>query len=203
VTVIDLGSSSLQGIVDVRPGRQTTLESLSDFELIGRINDGDEAAFETLYHRHKQWVANLAFRWTGDRDTALDVLQETFAYVAKKFPGFRLTAKFTTFLYPAVRNLSIAARRKAERFELGEGAAQQLEDQPAAEPVADQEPIHAALSSLSEEHREVLLLRFIEGLDLREIAEAMEIPLGTVKSRLHHALQILRQDDRTRKMFEK
>ena len=59
-----------------------------------------------------------------------------------------------------------------------------------------------ALANLSEEHREVLLLRYVDGLALAEIAEAVEIPLGTVKSRLHNALEILRQDKRARQFFE-
>jgi RNA polymerase sigma-70 factor (ECF subfamily) len=56
---------------------------------------------------------------------------------------------------------------------------------------------------LSEEHREVLLLRFVDCLSLAEIAEAIEIPLGTVKSRLHNALELLRQDERTKEFFER
>ena len=90
--------------------------SRSDQELIAAINDGDSDAFEALYYRYRDWVVSLAYRFTGDRELALDVLQETFLYFVKKFPGFRLTAHLKTFLYPAVRNLSIAARRKAKRF---------------------------------------------------------------------------------------
>jgi len=68
--------------------------------------------------------------------------------------------------------------------------------------VAEGEPLAAALAGLSEEHREVLTLRFVDGLSLAEIAEFMEIPLGTVKSRLHHGLSTLRQDPRTKSFFE-
>ena len=87
----------------------------SDQELIAAINGGDTDAFEVLYHRYRDWVVNLAYRFTGDREMALDVLQETFLYFVKKFPGFKLTAQLRTFLYPAVRNLSTGIRRKAER----------------------------------------------------------------------------------------
>ena len=61
-------------------------------KLIGAAKQGDEAAFAALYHRHKDWVAGLAYRWTGDHAAALDVLQETFIYFLKKFPGLKLTA---------------------------------------------------------------------------------------------------------------
>jgi RNA polymerase sigma-70 factor (ECF subfamily) len=129
-------------------------------------------------------------------------LQETFLYFLKKFPGFRLTAKLQTFLYPAVRNLSIAARKKAERYQSTEPDAPIIAEQTAAPTTAQEEPIEAALALLPETHREVLWLRFVDGLELAEIAAAMEIPLGTVKSRLHNALETLRQDPRTKELFE-
>ena len=178
-------------------------ESPADLELIAAINRGDAAAFEVLYFRYRDWVAALAFRFTGDNDAALDVLQETFLYVLRKFPGFRLTANFKTFLYPAVRNLSIAARRKAERYQASEEHLRQLENTPAA-PSRESGggELDVVLASLSEEHREVILLRFVDGLSLAEIAEATDIPLGTVKSRLHNALQTLRSDQRTRDYFQ-
>jgi RNA polymerase sigma-70 factor (ECF subfamily) len=178
-------------------------EEESDLELIARIDRGDERAFATLYDRHKRWVANLASRWTGDPDLALDVLQETFLYVTQKFPGFRLTARFRTFLYPVVRSLSITAFRKSRRYQSGELEQDQMMHVAAVEPAMERkDAVRAALASLSVEHRETLRLRFVDGFELREIAQAMDVPLGTVKSRLHHALAILRKDPRTRKFFE-
>jgi RNA polymerase sigma-70 factor (ECF subfamily) len=176
--------------------------ALSDGELVAAINGGDAAAFEALYFRYRDWVAALAFRFTGDSDAALDVLQETFLYVLRKFPGFRLTANFKTFLYPAVRNLSIAARRKAQRYQASEEALKEIENTPAptgSEPGSGD--LNVVLAELPEEQREVVLLRFVDGLSLNEIAEAIGIPLGTVKSRLHNALQTLRRDERTRDYF--
>jgi RNA polymerase sigma-70 factor, ECF subfamily len=189
--------------VDERMTAHSAAHAPSDRELITAINGGDAAAFEILYFRYRDWVTGLAFRFTGDSDAALDVLQETFLYVLRKFPGFRLTANFKTFLYPAVRNLSIAARRKAERYQASEEALQQLENAPA--PISSDlasADLGTVLAALPEERREVVLLRFVDGLSLNEISEAMAIPLGTVKSRLHNALQALRQDERTRAFFE-
>ena len=189
--------------MDERVTAQSAADAPSDHELIATINGGDVAAFEILYFRYREWVVGLAFRFTGDSDAALDVLQETFLYVMRKFPGFRLTANFKTFLYPAVRNLSIAARRKAERYQASEEALKQLENTPAPTgPESDCADLNIVLAELPEEQREVILLRFVDGLSLNEIASAMEIPLGTVKSRLHNALQTLRQDQRTRDYFE-
>ncbi len=187
--------------VDERVTGNSDANALSDQELIAAINGGDAAAFEALYFRYRDWVAGLAFRFTRDSDTAVDVLQETFLYVLRKFPGFRLTANFKTFLYPAVRNLSIAARRKAERYQASDD--EQIENTPA--PVGTDTTsgdLKLVLAGLPDEQREVVLLRFVDGLSLKEIANLMNIPLGTVKSRLHNALEALRRDERTRSYFE-
>ncbi len=175
----------------------------SDLELISAVNQGEADAFEGLYYRYRDWVAGQAYRFTGDPELALDVLQETFLYFLKKFPGFRLTANLKTFLYPAIRHLSIAARHKAARYQSSELEWETLEQAAAsASHTSDTEALAAVLGLLSEEHREVLQLRFVDGLRLEEIAEAMSLPTGTVKSRLHYALDALRQDPRTKCFFE-
>jgi RNA polymerase sigma-70 factor (ECF subfamily) len=178
------------------------IDQRTDQELVAAVNGGDADAFEVLYFRYRDWVGALAYRFTGDADTALDVLQETFIYFLKKFPGFRLTAQLKTFLYPAVRNLSIQARRKTERYQSSETDQERLDQTPTPEPQAGvTDALAVVLAGLPEEQREVLLLRFVEGLSLQEVGDAMEIPLGTVKSRLHNSLQTLRADPRTREMF--
>src|SRR6476659_2503514 len=176
-----------------------TPDSRTDQQLVAGINAGDTTAFDALYFRHRDWVVSLAHRFTGNEDLALDVLQETFLYLLRKFPGFRLTASLKTFLYPAVKNLSIAARQKAGRYQSTEAEQELLEQLPASPALpGGRSDLAAALANLSEEHREVLLLRFVDGLPLAEIAEAVEVPLGTVKSRLHHALESLRNDPRAK-----
>lgn len=176
-------------------------DQISDRDLIEAANRGDVSAFETLYRRYRDWVVRLSFRFTRNRDDALDVLQETFAYFLSKFPGFRLTAKLTTFLYPVVKNLSITVVRKKGRY---------VSDSELLCHVAPPEPegteSHRAeladvLVNLPETQREVLLMRFVDGMKLSEIARALNIPSGTVKSRLHNALGALRDDERTRGYF--
>ena len=172
----------------------------SDEQLIERANGGDVEAFGVLYRRYRDWVYNLARRFTGDRDLALDVLQETFAYLLKKFPGFELTCRMTSFLYPAVKNLSIAAVRKRRRYispdDMVENA--YIPSEPAAESRAH---LAAALKGLNTEQREVLLMRFVDDMTMEEMAEALGIASGTVKSRLYKGLAILREDPRTRSYF--
>jgi RNA polymerase sigma-70 factor, ECF subfamily len=179
------------------------LDSRSDQELVAGINAGDGAAFEALYFRYRDWVVDLAFRFIGNEDLALDVMQETFLYLLRKFPGFRLTAQLKTFLYPAVKNLSISARKKAGRYQSTEFEKEALSQLPATEALPSRAAdLTVVLAELSTEHREALLLRFVDGLTMAEIAEAVNVPLGTVKSRLHHALAALRQDGRTKEFFE-
>lgn len=173
-----------------------------DMALVAAINQCSHAAFESLYHRHRDWTVNLAFRFTGDESLALDVMQETFLYLLRKFPGFELRASLRTFLYPAVRNLSIAARRKAGCCQAGDAEGEILANLPApGTGLAGDGDLAAVLAVLPAPQREVLFLRFVDGFSLEEIAEALEIPAGTVKSRLHNALRTLRNDPRTRELI--
>ncbi len=173
-------------------------------ELIDAMNSGVEAAFEALYYRHRDWVVSLARKFTGSEHLALDVMQETFLYFLGKFPGFTLTCQLKTFLYPVVRNHSLNAIGKTRKLHSGVEETRVLENLAAPDvPPGVSDDFEVVLSSLSEDHRESLLLRFIDGLSLAEIAEATGIPLGTAKSRLHHAISKLREDPRTHEFFLK
>ena len=103
-----------------------------------------------------------------------------------------------TFFYPAVKNLSIAARRKRLRASGGELNLDEL-FAPTAPTVAPD--LAQTLGALSDAHREIILMRFVDDLTLEEISLALDVPLGTVKSRLHHALLQLRDDPRSRDYF--
>lgn len=173
----------------------------SDELLVASIERGDTGAFEALYARYRDWVMALAWRFTQHEEDAHDVVQETFIYLLGKFPGFRLEARLTTFLYPAVKHIAIRVRDKRRRLDTtGElspvaGAVRE------ASGVGEDGDLVHVLSSLSDDHREVILLRFVDELPLEEIAGALGIPLGTVKSRLHHAIGALRRDPRVRDYF--
>jgi RNA polymerase sigma-70 factor (ECF subfamily) len=175
----------------------------SDAELVRALNAGDASAFDGLYFRYRDWVVRLARRFTGHDEDALDVLQETFSYVFRKFPGFVLTASMTTFLYPVVKNLSIAARRKRTRQ--AQWPDEGTRPDPAAAEGVDygkqREELSAVLAVLPEGQREVLLMRFVDGMGLVEIAETLGVPEGTVKSRLHNAIAALRKDERAARYF--
>ena len=174
-------------------------ENTDDQALVAAINGGDSQAFTVLYHRYKDWVHGLAYRMTGHHDDALDVVQETFAYVARKFPGLELTAKMTTFLYPAVRNLSVAARKKRQRHTSSADEMNLLVETENQTP--DHEEFSSALRDLSDAHREILLMRFVDDMTQPEIAEALDIKLGTVKSRLHHAVNSVKNSPAVKRLM--
>ena len=175
-------------------------DSRNDQELIAALNAGDSSAFDGLYYCYRDRVIRLALRFSGNEADAQDVLQETFAYLFRKFPGFALTASMTTFLYPVVRNLSLAARRKRRKAKAA-GALDELPGFVLVDPRDGRDELGMALAGLPAAQRDTLLLRFADDLSLDEIAAAMEVPVGTVKSRLHHALAALRAEPKIKEVF--
>lgn len=178
-----------------------------DLELIDAVNLGDANAFEALYHRHRDYTLRLAMRFTGERNLALDAVQDSFVYFYKKFPGFVLSAKLTTFLYPVVKHNALSLKQKARRAQgdASEEALKTQSDQDSASDPARAEStddLHALLTSLPDAQREVLVMRFVDGLSVEEIAKALDIPVGTVKTRTHHAIKKLRESPAAKKYFE-
>jgi RNA polymerase sigma-70 factor (ECF subfamily) len=173
----------------------------SDQELIQLVNEGDKDAFETLYLRYKDWVCRLAWRFTGNRQDTLDVVQETFIYLLGKFPGFTLTASMKTFLYPVVRHISLTIRSKSHRLINDEEIFNEITAPAVKESRSSRSELAVVLAVLPDEQREVLLMRFFDSMNLQDIAAALNIPEGTVKSRLYNTLQKLRDDPRTKDYF--
>ncbi len=175
----------------------------SDLELVAAVSGGEWGAFDVLYWRYRDWTFRLAWRFAGSEADAADVVQEVFVYLAGKLRGgLELRAGMTTLLYPAVKHTALALKRKRGRMrEMSEEM-----DVPAVPTVAEVGTVRAELAGvlggLSAAHREVLLMRFVDDMTLEEIGAALEIPVGTVKSRLHHAIAGLRGDERLRRYFE-
>jgi len=190
------------------------LTTLDDQALVARINSvgarGPIAAtaFTILYERHRDFVLRVAIRACNHESDALDASQDTFAYLFSKFPGFVLTSKLTTFLYPVATHQAMSKRRARCKAHSGHASDehdpldQQLSPtRPEAMNDARLRDLHTALAGLSTIHREVVLLRFVEDMSLEEIALAMHVPLGTVKSRLHFAINAMRSDPGVRRFF--
>jgi len=181
----------------------------SDGELVRAANAGEEAAFTAIYLRYRDWVVSLALRLTGSREEALDIAQEVFLWLLQLFPGFELRAKMKTVLYLAVRNAALSRGRKGGVARIHHPSLATLAASRSSRPTLAEDSetcerrvaLAEALSSLPEIHREILILRFADDLSLEEIALAIGLPVGTVKSRLHHALGSLREHPTTKMYF--
>jgi len=182
----------------------------TDEALMVRYQEGQAKAFEVLLGRHRRPIFNFILRYVGLRDVAEDLVQETFLRVIKAAGSYRAQAKFTTWLYTIARNLCTdqsrrAKHRKARSLDAplsNDAEAGTLQDViPSDEPGAERGAMDAqfrgvlasALASLSEEQREVFLMRELSGMPFREIAEVVGAPENTVKSRMRYALEKLRE----------
>ncbi len=164
---------------------------MSDEELVARANAGDARAFEELYVRHRDWTLRVARRFVRNPAEVADVVQEAFAYLFDRFPGFELTGTLRGFLYPTVKHVAAGrARRERPTVSLDDVPEDLLAGAGAAEPASL--GLLRSLRDLSPLHQEILLLRFVDDLTLADIAASLEIPLGTAKSRLHNAIEALR-----------
>lgn len=162
---------------------------LYDRLLILRCQAGDELALAELIARYSPRVRFFLKRLT-DESAADDLLQEVWFDVYRKIPRLARPAAFSTWLYRIARDKAYGALRK-RRPARRAFADQELAEVPAvAEPefsLEDAEQIRGAMDDLPAEQKEVLLLRFVEGLSYEQIADVIASPMGTVRSRIHYA----------------
>lgn len=170
---------------------------------------GDIGAFEILVKRHEKPLFNFILRSVRQKELAEELLQEAFIRIIRSAASYQEKAKFTTWAYTIARNLCIDRARKYKyrkesslNRSVGEegGASLQdlLPDQKAKASSADYDRriflgrLEKALESLPEDQREVFVMREVSGLKFREIAEVLNCPLPTIKSRMRYAIEALR-----------
>ena len=171
-----------------------------DGALVERAKGGDEDAFASLVHRHRDRAFAVAYRLVREREDALDVSQEAFVRAYQSLRGFKGEARFSTWLHRIVVNLALDHLRRQAHHEAGEykdaraleEAAHQVvaptpDPQQAVEATEMRRLIQEGMAGLPAEQRTALVLREIEGLSYKEIARAMRCSIGTVMSRLHYA----------------
>ncbi|MFI0398809.1 MAG: RNA polymerase sigma factor RpoE [Thiolinea sp.] len=175
--------------------------SLTDLELVQRVQAGDKKSFDVLVLKYQHKVINLVMRYMHDPDTAQDVAQEAFIKAYKGLKNFRGESAFYTWLYriainTAKNHLVSQGRRtptndidaeEAEQFE-GESALKEY-GTPENEMLRDeiQSIVSNAIDALPDDLRTAIVLRELEGMSYEEIAEAMDCPIGTVRSRIFRA----------------
>jgi len=185
-------------------------DKLDDAALIAEVRKGRIAAFTQLVERHQRSLINFFYHLSWDRHLAEDCAQEVFLRLYAHLGTYEPQAKFTTFLFRIARNLWIDRRRSENargrevslESPVGFGESRVLRDRlpdASATPVEilareeRQEELRRAIGRLPEEQRTVLILSEIQGLKYQEIGEILGIPVGTVKSRMHTAVERLKE----------
>lgn len=178
-----------------------------DQELILRLQRGDEWAFQLMVRRFRKKIFSIAFGITLDAEESQDIMQEVFLQVYRTIGDFRGDASLATWLHRITVNRSLNWKRRwARRFKWLHVSTDSTDGQPAVEPESDlpspeirvanaqtRRQIDNALKMLPDQARTVFVLREIEGLSYEEIADAIGIKLGTVRSRLFHARKRLKE----------
>jgi RNA polymerase sigma-70 factor (ECF subfamily) len=176
-------------------------------ELIERAQAGEAIAFERLAEQHAARLWRCALALGKDRHWAEDLAQETLVEAWRSLARFDGRCRFSTWLYGVLRHRFLKGRRhhNAARLSapdaLGRVPCTAYTPDRSAEASEDARRVRRAVASLPEEHRLVVELRFFAGATLDEIGAALGCPLGTVKSRLHYALERLRQMDLAVNLF--
>jgi RNA polymerase sigma-70 factor (ECF subfamily) len=176
-----------------------TGESVPDSDVLADVMAGDVDAFEKIVERHKNRLYNFVCRFVGDRETAEDIVQETFLRAFRRRKDYRAIANFSTWLFTIAGNLakSELRRRKRWRFfslnwdEESETGMEIPDESQRPDTVTEtsltDRQIQRAIEALPANYRKVILLRDVEGLSYQEIAEIVNRPVGTVKSRVNRA----------------
>ncbi|NCQ18759.1 MAG: RNA polymerase subunit sigma-70 [Ignavibacteria bacterium CG_4_8_14_3_um_filter_37_9] len=177
---------------------QTILTLNDDFSLIKRFIDGDESVFKTLVNRHKEKVRNLIFVTLNSPDMIDDISQEVFISVYKKLDRFRFESQFTTWLYRiTINKCRDHLRRVKIRSILSPFSASEAELSYSSVSLHDeveiQEIVRKAVAQLPVKLKTPLILKDFEGLSYQEIAEAIGVEVGTIKSRIFRARESLKK----------
>ncbi len=187
------------------------LAQKTDQEIVALARAGEEAAYRELIRRYERPLFSLLFRMVRDRELAEDLAQETFVKALNAIESYRPEFKFSSWIFKIANNAAIDHLRRRELDTLSLEGSPQAETPEAIEatalqiggrqesPLAEVEArelggqIEAAIAQLRPEYRSCILLRHVEGRAYEEIAEILNLPLGTVKTYIHRARNELRQ----------
>lgn len=172
-------------------------QPMNDEEAVRRCQDGDPEAFRHVVEQYGKVLYGTAYLMTRDTGTAEDLVQEAFLSAWKGIRGFDKGRPLKPWLVRILVNevMSYRRRRSLPTTSLVEGMDPEGDDDPAelAETRDSSDQVRRALATLSEEHQQVVILKYFDDLSVPEISTVLKCPAGTVKSRLHRALDQLRQ----------
>jgi RNA polymerase sigma-70 factor, ECF subfamily len=200
-------STEPHSVMERRPGGWRALADMPDDQLVARARENDLLAFEALMRRHNRRLFRVARGVLRDTDAAEDAVQETYLRAYTKLGTYKPTGKFSAWLTRVALNEALMMRRRERTDTVSLDAIDEELTSPAEVPgsdaaTADQfvEAAHArallehAIDALPENFRMVFMLRAVEGLDVRETAECLELNANTVRTRLFRAHRQLRSD---------
>ncbi|HYW93199.1 MAG TPA: RNA polymerase sigma factor RpoE [Gammaproteobacteria bacterium] len=185
-----------------------------DRELVERVQDGDKSAFDLLVRKYQSKVVKLVSRYVHDPSEALDVAQEAFIKAYRALPSFRGDSAFYTWLYRisinTAKNHVVALGRQPVNSESEIGDSEQFDinnrlqeiDTPEGMALTGeiQDTVLRAIEALPEDLRTAIMLRELEGMSYEEISQAMDCPVGTVRSRLFRARESI--DNQLRELLD-
>lgn len=163
------------------------LETANDAALVAACKERVPGAFQELLSRYRRPAVTLAYQMLGNMEDAEDIAQEAFVRVFQAIPRFRGQAAFSTWLYRIVTNLCLGRRRRTKTTVNLESIREPRSAESPSRKVTEAMLTRQVLEAMSPDLRAILLLRDQEGLSYCEIAEALTLPLGTVRSRLSKA----------------
>ena len=188
-----LTMSVSSGFVTTRgAGELASIQAASDEALVKAIAAGDKPALQALYLRHKVRVYRFVLRLTGDAASAEDIVHEVFLDVWRQADDFKARSRVSTWILAIARHKALSALRSRSEQHLDEGAANSIADSADdAETITEQQDrgmiVRKCLSQLSAIHREVLDLVYYHEKSIKEVAQIVGVPAGTVKTRMFYA----------------
>ncbi|MCK4892732.1 MAG: sigma-70 family RNA polymerase sigma factor [Calditrichia bacterium] len=180
--------------------------NVSDEQLIAKFQLGDLQAYDILVRRYKDQLLNFVYRFVGNRSDAEDIVQETFLRVYKNKHMYKEIAKFSTWVYTIAGNLAKTELRRRKRHKIfsvsnfvNEERDYDIPDrehspEKKVDSAIQEEIIQKAIEKLPAKFKEVIILRDIQGFAYEEISQILNIPLGTVKSRVNRGRLKLQED---------
>lgn len=187
---------SAQTIAQVFFGRtKEPIETLSDNELVEKTKAGESEAFNELVRRHQLMVYNLSYRFMRDGAMAEDMAQEAFLKAYRMLKGFRGDCRFSTWLYRVTSSVcltEINRRKRRGEVALSPAHSRTMSDE-APDPSDLPEVIRRCVGQLPDRYAAIVTLYYLKEQPYEEIAQAMDIPLGTLKTWMHRARKQLRE----------